>query len=95
MSGDSTVERGESDNSGPIDLLILPRVSAKLRGRTESTSRASLLPDMIGVASTSSATNVGSPSAGLSERSRTLRHESKSIGSKIDVKIKVPSKLPY
>ncbi len=56
-----------SDYSGPIDFLVLPRVSSEGRRRSEAAGGTSLLPNMIRVAAAPPAPNVGSLSPSLAE----------------------------
>ena len=62
------------DDSGSVDLLVLPGVSAKLGDGSESTGRASFLPDMVGVPAAAAASDVCAFSSRLSERRRALCH---------------------
>lgn len=65
---------GILDDSGPIDLLVLPGISAKLCDGSEPTSSASLLPDMVGVTTTPAAPDMGAFSSSFSERGCSLSH---------------------
>lgn len=91
IGGATVVYETISDNPGPIDLLVLPRITTKLGSRTESARSASLLPNVIGVTPTPPAPDVSTSTACLTEGGRSLCHGLKSDGPFIDVKIKVPS----
>lgn len=65
----------ELDNSCPIDLLVLPRVSAELGGCSEPARSTSLLSDVVGMPATSPASDMGTSAASLSEGGRSFSHE--------------------
>jgi hypothetical protein len=62
------------DDSGSVDLLVLPGVSAKLGDGSESTGRASFLPDVVRVPAAAAASDVCAFSSSLSERGCSLSH---------------------
>ena len=65
MKDDSCAER--SDDTGSIDLLVLPRVSSEGSGGSEPAGGASLLPNVVGVAAAPPAPDVGSFSSRFAE----------------------------
>jgi hypothetical protein len=62
----------KSDDTGSVDLLVLPRISAERCCRSKSAGRAPLLPNMIGVAAAPPAPDVGSFSPSLAKRGGSL-----------------------
>ena len=79
-----------SNDSGPIDLLVLPRISSE-RGRcSETTGCTSLFPYMVGVAAAPSAADMRAFSACFSEGRGPFGHQSSTTRRGL-VKIKLPS----
>ncbi len=62
------------DDTGSIDLFVLPRVSSERCGGSEPAGGASLLSDMVGVAAAPPASYVGSLSPSFAERGGSLGH---------------------
>ena len=58
---------GRSDDTGSIDLLVLPRVSSERSCGSEPAGGASLLPNVVGVSAAPPASDVGSFSPRLAE----------------------------
>ena len=54
------------DYSCPVDLLVLPRVASKFCNFSKAASCATFLANVVGVSSTSPASDVGAFSAGFS-----------------------------
>ena len=64
----------ESDDSDPVDLLVLPRVSTQLCRGSESTGSAPLLPNVVRVTAAPPASDMGALAPGFSEGGRSLGH---------------------
>jgi len=58
-------ETAALDYSGPVDLLVLPRVASQLRNLSETAGCATFLADMVRVSATSPASDVRTLSAHL------------------------------
>ena len=83
-----------SDNADSVDLFVLPGVSAERGRRSEPASSTSLLPDMVGVPATPSASDMGTLSSSFPERCGPFCHEPWSSESTKGLKIKLPSTEP-
>ena len=63
-----------SDDSDPVNLLVLPGISPELRRGSESTGSASLLPNVVGVTAAPPASDMGALAPGFSEGGGSLGH---------------------
>ena len=64
-----------SNYAGSVYLLVLPGISSERSGSSEPAGGAPFLPNMVRVAATPPASDVGSFSPGLAERGGPFSHE--------------------
>ena len=73
------------DYSGPVDLLVLPRVASKFCNLSKAAGCATFLADMVGVSATSPTPDVSTLSAHLSQRCGSfathLQHFSRTLNA--------------